>query len=193
MTQFLDCLCDNKLSALIIEGDPPEEALKESWLVIMGEVHEFKEDRTTSPFLKLLIDIQRLRSHLSLVDMCIQVLKDGYNEEIAANIRKLGYPFPREKKLPSEYLTDLELVSDRAKTKFVQLNQALKLLGAEAEKVKDVKPDRDQFERNLIEYESMQKVTYNMDQITVYRYLQLEKKHTQMVELLKAKAEKNGR
>jgi hypothetical protein len=100
-------------------------------------------------------------------------------------VRRLGYTFRPTSNYPSEYVGLLNAVVQKSKLKYTQLQQALKQLEAKMQDNGQEKPKRDDFERSIIYFEEMQGATYNMEQLTVSKYLMLEKKYNQKIEQLK--------
>lgn len=191
MENFIQCLCDDNLKALVIEGDVSEQKLQERWVMILAEYYEIKGDTSDGmEQWQLSRDIMRLQNHLFLLEQCIEYLKVRWSDSIADSVNKLGYPF--KPKSNEEYFTELEAVVNKAKTKYIHLQQKLKELEQQVSKLSDKKPSRDYFDNILIHIEEMQKVTYSMDTITVQKFVLLEKKYWQHVELLKVRAAKHG-
>lgn len=176
MDKFLTCLCDEDLTALIISGNATENRLREQWAMILEEYFELKGDTVNSvETLKLQKDISRFRNHLYLVDVFVNFLKFRYSDVIADCVRKLGYPFNPKSHEPENYRNDLQVVVNKSKTKYIQLQQSIDLLKKALEKIKDNKPTRQEFEKSLILIEEVQKVTYSMETLTVSKFLSLEK------------------
>lgn len=189
MENFLQCLCENNLQALVVEGSATEKELTEAWVIILAEYYELRGE--TSEQWQLSRDVLRLQNHLFLLDQCVEFLKIRWSDSIAESIRSLGYPFnPVDH---TNYGTELNRVINKAKTKFIVLQQLIKQLADQVKKFDDKKPSRDYFDQMLIHIEEMQKVSYSMESLTVQKYIQLEKKYFQYVEQLKARVAKHGR
>lgn len=186
MPAFLDALCDDKLNSLIIEGNARPAQLKEAWVLILSEYYELKgEGVDGNEQASLSRDIQKLNNHLFLLDVCVQFLLDRYSESIADSIRKLGYSFRPASIEPAEYIVQLNEVVQKSKTKYLQLKQLIKQLESKMAEGGKEKPRRETFERNLLYFEEMQGASYNMDELTVSKYVMLEKKYDQKIEQLK--------
>lgn len=185
MPAFLDALCDDNLNSLIIEGNATKDQLTQAWLLILSEYYELKGDGIDgNEQWSLSRDIQKLNNHLSILDMCVQFLLERYSESIADSVRKLGYSFRPTSFEPADYIDQLNAVVQKSKTKYIQLQQLIKQLEAKMQEVGQEKPQREIFEKNLLHFEEMQGATYNMEELTVSKYLMLENKYNQKVEQL---------
>jgi hypothetical protein len=186
MPAFLDALCDDNLQSLIIEGTATTEQLAHAWVLLLSEYYELKGDGVNgNEQISLSRDISKLNNHLYILDKCVQYLLERYSESIADSVRKLGYPFRPASTEPLEYLSDLNIVVQKSKTKFIQLKQLIKQLEDKLQDAGQEKPKREEFEISILYYEEMQGATYDIEHLTVSKYVMLEKKYTQKIEQLK--------
>lgn len=186
MPSFLDALCDDNLNSLIIEGKATKDQLTQAWILVLSEYYELRGDgMDTSEQCLLSRDIQKLNNHLYLLDICVQYLLEKYSESIAESVRRLGYSFNPPSLNPDDYIELLNAVVQKSKTKYIQLLQLIKQLEKQMEGAGQEKPKRERFERDLLYFEEMQGACYNMDELTVSKYIMLEKKYNQKVEQLK--------
>lgn len=191
MENFLQCLCDENFQALIIDGDAKEWQLEEAWIIILAEYYELRgETSEGSETWQLSRDVMRLQNHLFLLEQCVEFLKAKWSDSIADSVNKIGYTFRPASK--EEYTEDLNRVVNKAKTKYIQLQQLIKQLSEQVKKIGDKKPTRDYFDNMLIHIEEMQKVSYNMDTLSVQKFVLMEKKYWNQVELLKQRAAKHA-
>lgn len=185
MPAFIDALCDDNLNSLLIEGKATKDQLTQAWLLILADYYELKGDGIDgNEQWSLSRDIQKLNNHLNILDICVQFLLERYSASIADSVRKLGYSFRPTAFEPVDYIIELNAVVQKSKTKYIQLQQLIKQLEQKMEDAGTEKPKREVFEKNLLHFEEMQGATYNMDELTVSKYLQLENKYTQKVEQL---------
>jgi hypothetical protein len=188
MDNFLRCLCDEDFTALIIDGTASENELKEAWILILSEYYELKGDTDEGSAQWVLNrNIQRLQNHLFLIERCVLFLDKQYSDSIAESVRKLGYYFKPTIKEPDEYRNQLHVIVGKSKTKYIQLQQLLKELEQQVSKIEDKKPDRLYFEQMLIQIEEMQGgAVYNMETLSVQKYVMLEKKYINYIDQIKA-------
>lgn len=186
MPAFLDALCDDNLNSLLINGKATKDQLTQAWLLILSEYYELRGDGIDgNEQWALSRDIQKLNNHLYLLDICVQFLLEKYSASIADSVRKLGYSFRPTSFEPVDYIIELNAVVQKSKTKYIQLQQLIKRLEQRMSESGDEKPSRETYERNLLHFEEMQGATYNMDELTVSKFIMLEKKYNQKVEQLK--------
>jgi hypothetical protein len=191
MEIFIQCLVEENYKALLIDGEASDEKLREAWVIILAEYYELRGDTGEGMEVwQLSRDVMRMQNHLFLLDQCIEFLKGQWSDSIAGSVNKLGYPFKPASK--ENYFIELDAVVNKSKTKYIQLQQNIKLLQDKISKVGDKKPTREYYDNLLIHIEEMQKVTYSMDTVTVQKFVSLEKKYWHQVEQLKAKAAKHG-
>lgn len=188
MDRFLTCLCDEDLTALIQQGTADPEELHHTWIIILSDYHELREeyDNGTKEW-HLTRDIRKIRHHLLILQYCIDFLCKQWSPEVAKVIRGLGYPFKPKDIEPEKYLHLLAIVVEKAKTKYVQLQQLMVELEAMMDKRKDGKPTRVAFEEQLIQIGIQNKVDYSMNTVTVQKYVLLEKNFIKQIEAAKAK------
>ncbi len=185
MSAFLDALCDDNLNSLLIEGKATKDQLTQAWLLILSEYYELRGDGVDgNEQWSLSRDIQKLNNHLHILDICVQFLLERYSESIADSVRHLGYSFRPMSIEPVDYIIELNAVVQKSKTKFIQLQQLIKRLEQRMSESGDEKPSRETYERNLLHFEEMQGATYNMDELTVSKFIMLEKKYNQKIDQL---------
>jgi hypothetical protein len=186
MAKFLDVLCDEKLEALIISGNANNQQLTEAWMLVLAEYYELRGDTIdTVDEWSLSRDILRLQSHLHLLDTCVQFLANKYSDSIAESVRRLGYSFRPASFEPLDYIGLLNQVVNKSKLKYIQLQQFIKQLETKMAEAGKEKPKREYFEKMIIEIEEMQRSNYDLDELTVSKYVLLEKKYWQKVEQIK--------
>lgn len=184
MDKFLRCLCEKDYTALTISGEPTEEQLTTAWLYIITEYNELKDiDISESKHWTASRELIRLHNHLYLLQQCIDFLSYRYSPDIAKSFRRLGYRLKvnSENPDPSEYIDQLFIAAEKAKTKYIEIQQydkQLKQIVAETEKQI---PQYDAFEKSITLIEEMQHTVYDMSALTVSKFIQLENKYRAMV------------
>lgn len=188
MSVFIQCICEEDYRALIISGKATDDQLLEAWVLLLSEYQELKGDTIEGiEQVRLSRDIWKLRSHLQILDCCVQFLSERYSESIANSLRELGYKFNPVEKEPKKYIPLLNSIINKSKLKYVQLQQMIKQLAEELKKAQPSPTTREQFEETLIHIEEMQKTSYDLDHLTVYKYVMLERKLQRQIDLLKNK------
>jgi hypothetical protein len=183
---FIECVCDEKYDLLIIEGHPSRTDISEAWLSIISEYFELRENGVGETW-QSLKEIIRLQNHLYIVEKCIQFLHVRYSVEVAKALRSLGYVFVENPYDREKYVLILDQIAQKSKNKYIRLQQ---LLVEYEQKVKDStgsKMKRESFDEVLIEIEQMQGTSYDIRQLTVSKFILLEKKFLKQVERQKVK------
>lgn len=180
MDRFLRCLCDDDLTAL---GHGTDEELKEAWLDIASQYYQAK-DGALSDVREWILkrEVVRLRTHLTLVHSCVDFLQREYNESIATSLRSMGYAFSPSDKDPDKYADKLQAVLNRSNSKQVRLQQVIDELDRMSSESENMRPERKHFEETLLYIEEMQRVQYNMEEVTVAKYVALENKLIKKIE-----------
>jgi hypothetical protein len=179
---------EKDLKHLVKSGKPSLEVLTEKWSEILSEYYEIKGETVDHvDLLRIRKEMRRVRNHLILVDTCVQFLANQYSDSIARSLRKLGYFFNPVVKEPDAYLEELVGVVNHSKTKYIQLQQLIKEYEAEEEKEKGKKVSRADFETSLSNIEEMQHTSYDLDKMSVLKFVTLERKLMKKIELLNAK------
>lgn len=190
MDRFLRCLCKKDYKALIICGEPAEDELLTAWLSIITEYNELKDiDISESKHWTASRELIRLHNHLYLLQQCIDFLIVKYSPSIAQSFRRLGYRLKvsSENPDPSEYMEQLFIAAEKAKTKYIEIQQYNKQLKDFVKENEDKVPQYETFEKSITFIEEMQHTVYDMSTLTVSKFVQLENKYRAMVTQLELK------
>lgn len=79
---FLDCVYDDMLEGLIIEGEPPVEEIQNAWNKLHAEYSALTMSGNHSKELELIREINTINGKLVLVDGIIQHLLICFNQEL---------------------------------------------------------------------------------------------------------------
>jgi len=69
---FIDCHCDGKMEGLIIEGNPPAEALKEAWTKLFDDFIDKMQDEDGSYLKEQTKQLNLLRTRINTVTTIVQ-------------------------------------------------------------------------------------------------------------------------
>ena len=191
MGRFLTALCDNDLQALVISGPATPGELRETWHALLNEYFELKNDIFKSEEFQLSKDITRLQNHLFLLQQCIDFLYTRHSASVAQSLNKLGYTFRPATQEPEDYRPLLDTIVARSKTKYIQVKQLIARREKVRENTKNVLPTREYFEQVIVNVESVQKTTYDLETITVSKFVQLEKRYAKYVQTVNDSIQKN--
>lgn len=172
---FLDCLCDSKYDGLVLEGNPSDEEIRHAWMLIISEYLQLR-DKDAGELWMLTRDINRLQNHLFIVTHCTEFLRHRYSEIVAKTLRGIGYVVPNGTEERIKYTEMLNVIIEKSKSKSVMLLQLLTEYATKLGASNKEKVTRTDFEDILIEIESMQKTSYKIEDLTVKKFVLLERK-----------------
>lgn len=79
---FLDCLYDNEIESLIIEGDPPIDEIEKAWNKLHYEYSGLMMSDKQSQELELVQDVNTINGKLVLIDGIIQHLLICFDQDL---------------------------------------------------------------------------------------------------------------
>lgn len=130
-------------------------------------------------------EIKRLRSHLFIVEHCLQLLERHLSEKCIQSLRELGYRITKDQASSLGKLKPvLNTIYQKVKPKYIYLQQKMKELGELSEKTLE-RPSRETFENILINIEQIQQTSYHFETLTVSKFCALQKKLEQKIHHLK--------
>jgi hypothetical protein len=123
LDNFIRCICDKELSALIISGRPSQEQLLRSWEVIFTQFLDGMKDDKGLRKLRLTKEINRLGFDYKIIELSLTYLDVAYDPEIAATLSR----HIRVDKLDPEdrptYERALKVVHNRAQRLKLELDE----------------------------------------------------------------------
>lgn len=169
---FYEVIISGNTNLLTISGTPTGEQLNEAWSVIEQEYSDAVQTKKTKSIFDLAKKILNNRWQLSLIDMCVYILKQQYCETSAGALLDLGYPFVENLEDREQYLTQIYAIETEAKFLIILQNQYnneyKNLTGGEKAPV----------ERTAIDYEKELRIiskyvgySIKSDQITVFEFI----------------------
>lgn len=117
LINFINCLCDNDLSFIVISGNPSIETLQRAWGVIYEQFLDGMKDREGIRRLRLMGKINHLNFIYELVHLCVRFLEQAYDREILDILRRhiaiVGEFNPED---VAQYFKDLQNLLTRAQS-----------------------------------------------------------------------------
>lgn len=172
MEVWVQCMCEDDYTGI---GNDTSV-----WIDLVSEYQLLRGDTIDAvEVLRLSKEIRRTQDHLYLVGLCISALENRWSDSIADSLRKLGYTFNPASHNPNDYRNNLQACVNKSKTKYIYLQQLIKQLEEAQPNAK--KPTREYYEETLMNIEQFQKVAYNFDTLSVYKFVLMEKRLTKAV------------
>ena len=151
LNKFIDCIVDNNISALTIEGFPSPQQLAEAWETILAQyteivgTQEYRLYKETA-VLKIQIDQINMLAHRGNDELQPGILRMVYDEDLAKELNSLLKTNCRFNYLdPKSYHAELDKCINRSKALKIQLD--LKNLRFKAIQEKNSKHEKKQLDR----------------------------------------------
>jgi hypothetical protein len=122
LERFLDVLYDKEFDRLIIEGSPPEQAIKDAWNKIYLQYSEMAGDGSYNEALDKTTKVNLLNGKIFLINGIVQHLKMGFDPELVKMLNFMGYPC--DLKLGDDPEPKLKQVIARAKRLVIEMETA---------------------------------------------------------------------
>ena len=190
MDRFIDCLLDNKLYVL---GKGTEEELNSAWEDVMHEFSGLRANNSTTEILELQKEIFVLRNKIKIITLCIDVLWETYNRDLANELKTMGFNVKLDWSDKVQYYKELNLIFRKSKTYEVLARRKEKELQTLSEKSKSEKYSRKDFvsiNTSLSKYMSFH---INNSQITVAEWCDMVNKYEDYLESQQKQLNKDRR
>lgn len=177
-SNFISCIADNNLAALIKTGFPPIEALQVAWASIYEQYSDAIADNEAKLYLSLYKEITRLQIAIEEINKLVDVLKNFFVPQFITRLNKiLNTAFVFDVKNPEDYDNKLQRCLNRSKGFLINLE----IKKSEFEAIKNKNEGKEKV--NLREYfSSMLNILskhnayrINSSEITVFDYIDLLK------------------
>ncbi len=119
---FIECYCNNDLNYLIISGTATKVELQDAWEEVYLEYTSLIKNEKSSYLFDLEKRITLLEYHIKYIDHAKMFLHYGYDEEIANEVRGMGYKLNAEFG-SQDYFKQLDLMVSRCKTRIFELGE----------------------------------------------------------------------
>lgn len=180
---FLQVMTTGDVRHLIIEGNPSDVELTMAWYEIQYQYSDSVRTPKTDSILQLSKKILDARWRMSFVDLCVFILKKGYNREPAEALVSLGYSLVEDLPEWDSYLMQVYQVETEAKFLIIQLNQY-------NNEYKKLCPESDAIQsRTMIDYEKELRIlskfmgySIKKDQITTMEFCSILNAYIEHIE-----------
>lgn len=190
MDKFIDCLVEDKLQVL---GNGTQEQLNKAWGNIVHEFSELRADKSATELLELQKEIFVLQNKIKIISLCVGVLWDTYNRDLANELKTMGFNVKLNWSNKAQYYKELNLVISKSKTfdvlarrKEKELLELIKKSGTDRYQRKDFVS----INTSLSKYMSFH---VNNNQITVAEWCDMVNKYEEYIEIQQKQLNRNGR
>lgn len=87
---YIDAVCNNKLSRLIVSGNPTEEELIRAKIAISGEFAVLSENQEAISHLSTMSQMYKASLELTVLRLAFKLIKAGEIETAAEELKKIG-------------------------------------------------------------------------------------------------------
>lgn len=127
LDRLIDCIADNNLQALIIEGSPPEQELKQAWDAIYDDFIGKMQDDDGRFTASLVVELNLLRTNINAVETIVKFLEWLFSAgieidttDLAGKLQAyLGFPVKFDQSDKNQCTRVLEMVLATAKRWYV--------------------------------------------------------------------------
>lgn len=119
--KFIKIACEQDLTPLIIEGEPPTEVLQDAWLTIYTQYND-KIDSNFAIELEDKLHTENMRTKVFAVAALVKLLSLAYSEKNLETLRMLGFDYKGAPDDREELNKFLNKVTTRSKNWVVQIN-----------------------------------------------------------------------
>lgn len=170
LSTFKVVQCHNKLSALVISGNPSQREVEEAWEQILCEYSGYFKTRESQYLFDMAKQIGLLQWHIRYVENAISILRSLPDPEIIQELIGMGYDGNYDTKDLTAYHKQLNLVLSLCKTRVFEYDELYdeykRLQGA----VSGNSITEEQFEANVVTLSKFQGYRIDQDKTMVYEY-----------------------
>ncbi len=102
---FMQCVFQKNYRVLLLSGDASDEQLHDAWNVLYEEYAGLTGNDTYARMIGIMQEIIRLNGKYMTVKACLAVLAIRYDDETAANLKKIGYNTKLTDKMFHDWIT----------------------------------------------------------------------------------------
>jgi hypothetical protein len=183
---FISCLCEQKLLVLIIQGNPPADALQQAWRGIQEEYAELVKNEAQGELTELHAEVASLQNRLFRISMVVECLQVVYRGDLVELLKEEFMPFDYNPEFPAQYYRDLKATVDRTRGLHLQLKLKQQELDAWYTRIASSsnteKVSRDKFDEILAALSESNHFMIDESKITVAQYARLlNRYHAKMI------------
>jgi hypothetical protein len=173
LDRFIDCLCDDRLEALLIPGKKATvEQLKQAWQRVYEQYSDNVQDSEQKYMGRLSREINLLGTKLNLVNLIVERLELDHDPDILAELRRiLNAPGQFNPENREQYKRDIQLTISLSKQLFMRMKEKEAELKRLMPTKQAGKIDRAHFDTLLIQLSKHFKFQINKNQVFVGEFI----------------------
>ncbi|MGN6297925.1 MAG: hypothetical protein ACTHM7_14155 [Ginsengibacter sp.] len=118
LNEFIEAFCNDNYSGLVISGKSDPTEIQNAWNEILADYGSLIKSETSEYIFSLSKEIALLKWHITYVNGAVVFLENNYDEEIAQQVRDLGYEVPQF--TDENYQKALSRITSLVKTKIFE-------------------------------------------------------------------------
>lgn len=191
LNRFIECVRSNRTTLLRKHLFVGRKCLRATWLVIMEEYAKLLGDTKYQRTFQLSRDITRDACILTLIELCINVLRAKYSQGCVGVLNKLGYTYKFDKNDSLSYHSDLERVAKKAKMLRVEIEKNRVLY----ENIISISGDngKDNFSGTLLILSKYMGYRIDLKTITVTEFIELKNQYDREAKLMESSKHRKKR
>lgn len=115
LSNFIKCLCDGEINALIIAGEVTLAELQSAWMNIFYEYIDLCKNSDMKAVLRLNRRLLVLRNKILEINLMVRFIAVQWNEEYVDTLRSFGYRYKFNPLNKKQFTKDLDLTLSRCK------------------------------------------------------------------------------
>lgn len=110
MYKFIDCMCNNNLTQLVVSGEPSPEQLAEAWTELFFEYCDLIEATETKYRVRLVSEISLNEQKIELVSNWVKILEISYMPKLVSALHILDINYELDPRDSEQYQKDLKRI-----------------------------------------------------------------------------------
>lgn len=170
LSVFIRCLCDNDLSAMLIDGEAAGDVLSEAWQNIYNEYLDLTAKNGNNEVLTLLQEFDSFFYKHAVIENTVTILRLYYEQDLINILKGYGYHFQFNPEDPEKYHKDLDSVMQRSKRMILEMEIRRKQIESLQKANLGAVINRQYFDEILVTLSKFSGYHVNEDLVTVSRY-----------------------
>lgn len=190
LDRFIECSCNNDLRQLIIEGEPPEHELQQTWEALYLRYIEIVGGADVMERLEMIKEVNLISLRVNRIEALFEVLDVAPSEALFGQLYNLGYEIPELPYNDANMQTLCKRITALMKREVVRLQELQQRLDSEGGDGKQM-TEQDYYNL-LVEIADVFKVVLKESETSVFVFATYLCKYKQKAEAARAQQVKNS-